>query len=149
MAGATKVCLGLKPDMNNTVPDFTEAEQALVSSLLSRRYSKTVPVQLADSELQLDAASKELTLCPTLYWSERETQFVVFKVAADRFRCQFFYSASEQFGTGRAEYDDLENCVTTLLQVQSDHERLRAQAPAASATISDLADDDYHGPVLI
>jgi len=134
--------------MNSTAPDFTEAEQVLVASLLFRRYSKTVPVQLADSELQLDAASGKLTLCPTLYWSERGTQFVVFKVAADRFRCQFFYSVSEQYGTGRAEYDDLENCVITLLQVQSDHERQRAQAPS-SATIADLADDDYHGPVVI
>lgn len=134
--------------MNSTVPDFTDTEQSLVESLLFRRYSKTVPVQLADSELQLDATSEKLTLCPTLYWSERGTQFVVFKVAANRFRCQFFYSESEQYGTGHDEYADLENCVVTLLQVQSDHERQRAQAPS-SAVIADPADDDYHGPVVI
>lgn len=134
--------------MNSMVPDFTDAEQALVASLLFRRYSKTVPVQLADSELQLDAASEKLTLCPTFYWSERGTQFVVFKVAANRFRCQFFYSESEQYGTGHDEYADLENCVVTLLQVQSDHERQRAQAPPF-AVIADSDDDDYHGPVVI
>lgn len=134
--------------MNSSIPDFTDTDQALVASLLFKRYGKTVPLQLADSELQLNAASEKLTLCPTLYWSERGTQFVVFKVAADRFRCQFFYSASEQYGTGHDEYADLENCVVTLLQVQSDHERQRAQAPS-SAMIAGPADDDYQGPVVI
>lgn len=139
---------GHKPDMQGPIPDFTVAEQGLVASLLLRRYSRLVPLQLADSELQLNAASEELTLCPTLYWCERGAQFVVCKVAADRYRCQFFYSETEQYGTGRAEYDDLENCVMTLLQVQSDHERRMSPAPS-SATVADLAADDYHGPVVI
>ena len=134
--------------MNSPVLDFTQAAQALVASLLFRRYSKTVPVQLADSELQLDPASEKLTLCPTLYWSGHGAQFVVFKVAPNRFRCLFFYSASEQYGTGREEYDDLETCAVTLLQVQADHERQKANAPS-SATIADVADDDYYGPVVI
>lgn len=134
--------------MQGPLPDFTVAEQELVASLLLRRYSRLVPVQLADSELQLNAASEELTLCPTLYWCERGAQFVVCKAAVNRYRCQFFYSKTEQYGTGRAEYDDLENCVMTLLQVQSDHERRMPPAPS-SASVADLADDDYHGPVVI
>lgn len=134
--------------MQVLIPDFTPAEQELVASLLLRRYSRLVPMQLADSELQLNAASEELTLCPTLYWSERGAQFVVCKVASDRYRCQFFYSETEQYGTGHAEYNDLENCVMTLLQVQSDHERQMAHA-SSSATVADLTDNDYHGPVVI
>lgn len=51
--------------MDSTVPDFTEAEQALVASLLFRRYSKTVPLQLADNELQLDAAAPPVLLMNT------------------------------------------------------------------------------------
>lgn len=129
------------------IPDFTEAEQKLVSGLLLKRYAKTVQLQLADSELQIDAASESLTLCPTLYWSERGAHFVLCKVANGRYRSQFFYSEAEQYGTGRAEYDDLENCVVTLLQVQSDHERQLANI-STSATHADTG-GDYHGPMVI
>jgi len=34
----------------------------------------------------------------------------------------------EQYGTGRQEYDDLSDLVTTLLKLQSDHEAKREQA---------------------
>lgn len=133
--------------MNTTIPDFTDAEHKLVSSSLFERYGKLVPLQLADSELQFDALSEELTLCPTLYWAERGAQFVVCKVAAERYRCQFFYSETEQYGTGHDEYNSLGDCVVTLLQVQSDHERQLANI-SSSATQADI-DDDYHGPVMI
>lgn len=118
------------------IPDFSETEQKLVSALLIKRYAKLVPLQLADSELQLDARSRMLTLCPTIYWSERGAQFVVCKVADDRYRSQFFYSEAEQFGTGRDVYDDLKDCVVTLLQVQSDHERQLANV-SVTATKAD------------
>jgi hypothetical protein len=133
--------------MNTTIPDFTDAEQKLVSASLFERYGKLVPLQMADSELQLDALSDELSLCPTLYWAERGAQFVVCKVAADRFRCQFFYSETEQYGTGHDEYDSLGDCVVTLLQVQSDHERQLASI-SANATQAKI-DDDYNGPLVI
>jgi hypothetical protein len=133
--------------MNTTIPDFTDAEQKLVSAFLFERYGKLVPLQTADSELQLDALSDELSLCPTLYWAERGAQFVVCKVAAERFRCQFFYSETEQYGTGHDEYDSLGDCVVTLLQVQSDHERQLASI-SANATQASI-DDDYSGPLVI
>lgn len=134
--------------MSNSIPDFTTAEQELVAELLQRRYAKPVSVHLADSELQLDPASSELTSCPTFYWSERGAQFVVCKVADSRYRCQFFYSDGEQYGTGRAEYDDLENCVTTLLQVQSDHER-QSSLVSTSVTAAGRVEGDYRGPVIV
>jgi hypothetical protein len=83
--------------MNNTIPDFTDAELKLVSASLFERYGKLVPMQLEDSELQLDMLSEELTSCPTIYWAERGAQFVVCKVAPERYRCQFFYSETEQY----------------------------------------------------
>ena len=133
--------------MNTTIPDFTDAEQKLVSASLFERYGKLVPLQLADSELQLDGLSEELTLCPTIYWAERGAQFVVCKVAPDRYRCQFFYSETEQYGTGHDEYNSLGDCVVTLLQVQSDHERQLANI-SSSATKANI-DDDYDGPLVI
>ncbi len=130
------------------IPDFTEAEQKRVSTLLFERYGKLVPLQLADSELQLGADPAQLTLCPALYWNERGAHFIVCKAAADRYRCQFFYSEAEQYGTGHDEYDDLGTCVLTLLQVQSDHERQLANV-SSGATAANLNDDDYHGPLVV
>ncbi len=134
--------------MAQTIPDFTDAEHKLVSGKLYERYGKLMPMQLADSELQLDELSDELTLYPTIYWAERGAQFVVCKVAAERFRCQFFYSGTEQYGTGHDQYDSLGDCIVTLLQVQSDHERQMANISSGATLVKDN-DEDYHGPVVI
>lgn len=121
--------------MTQTIPDFTDAEQKLVFATLFERYGKLVPFQLADSELQLDTSSDQLTLCPTIYWAERGAQFLVCKVASDRFWCQFFYSEAEQYGTGQNEYNSLGDCVLAVLQVQSEHEQQIANI-SSSATIA-------------
>lgn len=134
------------------VSDFTEVERDLVAELLLQRYSKPVLPELADSELKLDPASDELTICPTLYWSERGAHFVLSKVAPGRYRCQFFYADADQYGTGHEEYTDLRRCVLTLLRVQADHESQSAGI-SSGATAAELAagpdDDEYHGPLVI
>lgn len=81
--------------MNPAAPDFTDLERDLVSELLYQRYLKPIWPELADSELQLDPASEDLTVCPTLYWRERSANFVVRKVAEQRYRCQFFYGDAD------------------------------------------------------
>ncbi|MEO6976240.1 MAG: hypothetical protein ABI144_10285 [Gallionella sp.] len=134
--------------MTQTIPDFTDAEHRLVSGILFERYGKLVPMQLADSELQLDKLCDELTLCPTIYWAERGVQFVVCKATAGRFRCQFFYSETEQYGTSHDQYDSLRDCVATLLQAQSEHERHRANI-SSGATLVKGNNVDYHDPVVI
>jgi hypothetical protein len=111
----------------NRLPDFTDAERWVVETALKERYGKRVSVELADAEARLDSASPEVTLCPTMYWQEREVEFVIFKVGEDRYRSQFFYSLAEQFGTGR-DFDDLAECVLTTLRLQADHEKQRAGA---------------------
>jgi hypothetical protein len=126
----------LKAPYGQNIPDFTDAEQKLVSAALFERYGKLVPFQLADSELQLDASSEELTICPTIYWAERGAQFVVCKFAADRFRCQFFHFESEHYGTGHDEHNSLDDCVLTLLQIQSDHERQLANISSGATRAS-------------
>jgi hypothetical protein len=135
-------------NMNVPVSDFTEAEHKLVMNVLLQRYNKLVALQLADSELQLDPGSEELTICPTLYWSELGAQFVVCKTGEGVYRCQFFYSDAEQFGTGRTEFRDLDECVMTLLQVQSDHARQQAGL-FSGATARNLDEDEYLGPTNV
>jgi hypothetical protein len=108
-------------------PDITSSELWVVEATLKERYGKSVEVQLADVELRLDPAVPDLTLCPAMVWKEQGAGFIISKVGDNRFRCQFFYSVREQYGTGKAEYDDLLECVVDLLKLQADHEAKRQQ----------------------
>jgi hypothetical protein len=109
-----------------SIPDFTDTELWSLRAVVNERYGKETELQLADADLRLDPDSTALTPCPTVFWSERGANFVIFKVGENRYRCQFFYSRREQFGTGHEIYDGLAECATTLLQVQADHERDQA-----------------------
>lgn len=129
------------------IADFSSAERQLVTQTLLERYGRIVALQEAEAELQLEADSDELTLCPAIYWEERGAHFVLFKVGDARFRAQFFYSEAHQFGTGKEEFDNLGDCVVTLLQVQSDHER-QMKGIRSGMTALDF-DDDYNGPLIV
>ena len=105
----------------------------MVETTLNERFGHVVEVLSADTEIRLDSSDQELTEVPVLYWQERGCHFVLFKVTDNCYRNQYFYSDKDQFGTGREEYDDIGDCVLTLLQVQADHEATR---DPAEATIS-------------
>ncbi|HFD80546.1 MAG TPA: hypothetical protein ENK05_09185 [Gammaproteobacteria bacterium] len=104
------------------IPDFTESELWLINSTLEERYGAPCEIQLAESELRLDRGKTELTPCPTVYWEAGDCHFVIAKTGDRRYRCQFFYRIHQMYGTGVEEYDDLTECVVTLLQVQADHQ---------------------------
>jgi hypothetical protein len=108
------------------IPDFTEAELAVAHDRVAERYGKPVEIQLADAEIRPDPAVHRLVHVPAIFWAERTANFVVLKLAEDQFRPQFFYRGHEQFGTGYEVFQDIGACVTTVLQVQADHERDRA-----------------------
>jgi len=112
-------------DTNPSIPDFNSAERWVIESALKERYGRFVPIELADSDLRLDPGAPVLTPCPTVFWSERGCNFAIFKTAEDRYRCLFYYSEEEQYGTGRTEYDELAECVSLLLKLQADHEKER------------------------
>ena len=140
------------PNTPTTSPiaDFSDSDLQLLGQILFERYARLVPIQSADAELQLDPQQETLTLCPSLYWEERGANFVVIKIGDNRFRCQFFYSADEQFGTGRDFYDNLGDCVTNVLQIQADHHGTRSAA--LTETLGNKTppqDEDYHGPLVI
>lgn len=111
------------PDPRFAPPDFDADERALVARLLYARYGHGVDTEDAEAELALDPPSPLLTPCPTLYWQARGAHFVVTKLGARVYRCEFFYDDGSQFGTGIERFDDLERCIKTLLRVQADHER--------------------------
>ena len=105
------------------IPDFTESELWVVRTSLKERYGGDIDVELADAEIRLDPSSRTLTNCPTIFWSQRDANFVVFKIEDSRYRSQFYYRGFQQYGTGTSDYDNIGQCVTVLLQVQADHER--------------------------
>lgn len=112
----------------SAIADIDDAERWVVESALRERYGKRVEAQLADVELKLSPQDEVLTACPTLYWEERGAAFVIAKVGQGRYRTMFYYPADfnpEQYGAGRPEYDDLAECVTTVLRAQADHEQER------------------------
>jgi hypothetical protein len=79
-------------------------------------------------------------------------EFVVAKTGDQRFRCQFFYSPSEIFGTGRDVYDNLGDCVITLLQAAGRSSRHAAGSlpeGAAKQGPADEDDENYLPPIVI
>ena len=106
-----------------TIPDFTEHELGIIQAAVNRRYRAQVRLELADADVSLNPGNSIPVTCPTVFWDQRRTSFTIFKAGESRFRCQFFGRDLEMYGTGRAEYEDLTECVQALLQAQADHER--------------------------
>lgn len=104
------------------IDDFTDNETWIVRSTLRERYGDEKDLQLADSEIRLRPSDRDLSICPVIYWEHADCHFVVFKTGDRRYRCQFYYRLYQQMGTGVSEYDDLSECVVSLLQTQADYE---------------------------
>ena len=104
-----------------SVEDFTESELWIIRTTLEERYAQPVEPQLADTELRLNPYGTELTVCPAAYWEHEGCHFIVAKTGDSRYRCQFYYRVHQMYGTGVEEYDDLSECIVTLLQVQADY----------------------------
>ena len=115
------------------MPDFTEPEMKTIRESVAKRWKKEIELHPADVETMLSANSAELTECPAIFWNQESCSFSVIKTGGSQYRCQFFYSPRDQYGTGVNEYSDLAKCTTSLLQVQADHASMRSGAvPAPS-----------------
>ncbi len=110
------------------IPDFSDSELEVVREALAERWGRPVEVEVAEAEVRLNPHSFQLTTCPALYWEADGCHFVVVKTGSSRYRCQFYYRIRQMYGTGIEEYDDLGECVLTLLRVQADHELERRRA---------------------
>ncbi|MGD8908397.1 MAG: hypothetical protein PVF13_03385 [Chromatiales bacterium] len=104
------------------IPDITDSEHWIIETTLVERYGHKVETQIADAEIRLMASDRELSSCPVVYWNEAGCNFIIFKTGSRKYRCQFFYRGYQQYGTGVHEYDDLTECIVSLLQAQADHE---------------------------
>ncbi|MCG7902912.1 hypothetical protein [Candidatus Thiodiazotropha endoloripes] len=103
------------------IPDITDSELWIIETTLTERYGYKVETQIADAEIRLMPSDRELSSCPAVYWNQEGCNFIIFKTGSRKYRCQFFYRGYQQYGTGVREYDDLTECVVSLLQTQADH----------------------------
>jgi len=104
------------------IPDISDTERWILETTLKERYGHEPKLRLADAEIRLSPSDRELTHCPVVFWYDGQgCNFVVFKTGSRSYRCQFFYRGYQQYGTGVQEYDDLSECVVSLLQAQADH----------------------------
>lgn len=138
--------------MPRPIKPFSAREKHLISQALLERFGEPVPLEPVDAELQLNLLKEEFAFCPSIMWRRDGTNFIVFKTGDERYRCLFYYNEAMLFGTGKDEYNNLGDCVVTLLQVHSDQEtQSRKVRNAMNAIDFSKANDgeEYHGPIII
>ena len=114
------------------IAPMSDTERWVVQQAVNERYAKDVELQDVETEIRLHADDRELALCPGFYWNEHGCHFVLSKTGDSRYRSMFFYRVRDRFSTGREEYDDIGDCVTTLLKMQADEESKRLSEQGAS-----------------
>jgi len=118
--------------MPATIKPLTDTERWIVSSAVKERYGREIELQDVETEIRLHVDDRELTLCPGAYWTDDSgCHFVLSKTGDSRYRSMFFWRIRDRFSTGREEYDDIGDCVTTLLKMQADEVARRETETAA------------------
>ena len=102
---------------------------ALMREALRERFGHAVAMDEVETEIRIHPADRDLTLCPALYWEEAGCRFVLSKTGVNQFRSMFFWSVRDRFSTGQEEYDNLGDCVVTLLKMQEDADAARKAMP--------------------
>lgn len=108
---------------------FSPAELALVEVSLKERFGRAVPFDEVETEIRLNPADRDLTVCPALYWEHGGCRFVLSKTGENTFRSMFFWTVRDRFATGKEEYDNLGDCIVTLLKMQEEAEGVRQSMP--------------------
>jgi hypothetical protein len=138
--------------MPRPIKPFTARERHLISQTLLERFGHPVALEPVDAELQLNLLKEEFAFCPSIMWRENGANFIVFKTGDERYRCLFYYNEAMLFGTGKDEYDNLGDCVVTLLQVHADQEEQSRKIRNALNSIDfEKANDgeEYFGPLIV
>lgn len=105
------------------IPEFTDTELWVVRTTLKERYGADIELHSADTEVPLAGTPDSLAWCPTLFWSAKGANFAIVKTGPKRYRAFFYYHPEHQLGTGIEAYDEIGDCVVSVLQVEADHLR--------------------------
>ncbi|MDO8706554.1 MAG: hypothetical protein Q7J84_16560 [Sulfuricaulis sp.] len=129
---------------HSQIPDFSDNELWVVRSTVKERYGKEIELQFADTEVMLGGDAEGITWCPTVFWSAKGANFTIVKIAPKRYRAYFYFHPEHQLGTGIDSYDEIGECVVSVLQVEADH--LRAQKIKIDETPAKKSDDSSDKP---
>ena len=111
-------------EANNKIKDFSDTDVWTVQQTLDERWTQCkTEIQKAELEVRLHRGDRELSICPALYWEYDSSHFVIFKIADSTYKAQFYYKGRDQYGTEVSSFDNILDCVVTLLQVHADLER--------------------------
>ena len=127
--------------MSQNIPDFTDNGLWVVRSTLKERYGKEVEPQYADTEVMLGSGVEGMTWCPTLFWSARGANFAAVKTGPRRNKAYFYFHPEHQLGTGIDSYDEIGECVVSVLQVETDYIRAQKIKSDGSQTKNDGSTD--------
>lgn len=107
------------------VNDFSESETQAIETTLNERWpGQDLDIQLADVEIKLDPDDREFSEVPAIFWLVDEANFVIAKTGERSYRCQFYHRGYQQHGAGNTEFDNIADCLVTLLQVHADKETM-------------------------
>lgn len=112
---------------NKRPPDFTKDEIRLITATLKERYVRDIEVQQADAEIRLNPAIPELTECPIAFWEVDNCHFLIARADKHHFINHFYYRLYQTYGTEKKRYDDLFDCIVSLLKSQQEYEEKELQ----------------------
>ncbi len=106
-----------------TAPEFSDAELYRIKEMLIQHYQKDIQMNLVNFDAVLSTHDKIAATCPAIYWHAHGTNFVVSKTGLSEYRGLFYYTPHELFEIGTDGFDNIEECVTAVLQTQGDNRR--------------------------
>jgi hypothetical protein len=113
------------------IPEFSATDIKLVQATLKERFgaeaASAIEIKEAETEVRVSPADRELTVCPALFWIVGDCAFVVSRTGPAAYRAMFYYSVKDRFGTGQEEFDNLGDCLITLLKVQEEQDAKRRE----------------------
>jgi hypothetical protein len=110
------------------IQDFSASDLKLVQATIKERFGAEAEIKEVETEIRLSPADRELTVCPALFWVVDDCAFVLSRTGQAEYRAMFYYSVKDRFGTGKETYDNLGDCVISLLKVQEEEDSKRRGA---------------------
>lgn len=100
--------------------NFTQSEIDATKKLVDERWKdKNITVHLADIDYTKEE-EETVQAYPALVWEDKNTTFIVLKMGMLTYKSFFYYLKNKRYDTGILEYNDLQECVTSLMQSQAD-----------------------------
>lgn len=113
---------------NLIIKDFSDTDIWTVRQTLDERWGKgKTEIERADVEIRLHPGDRELSTCPALFWEYESSNFIIFKIAESTYKTQFYYKGRDQYGTAVPDFDNILDCIVTVLQVHADLERDKSE----------------------